>query len=162
MEFVYVWHTLRRLGTSYPDLPDLTHDVFIIAWRKRADYDPERALRPWLFGIAFRVCARHRRRRWLLRLAGLEREPADPAPSPAEQLEELQQRAQLQRALAGVSVKLRPVLLMHDLDEQSMPGIAAALELPVKTAYSRLRLGREQLLRALRKLQQLCRYRRRR
>src|SRR6266849_1516490 len=61
-EFPYVWHSLRRLGVQGRDLEDLTHDVFATAFRRRADYDPSRPMRPWLFGIAFRVASEFRRR----------------------------------------------------------------------------------------------------
>jgi len=38
-EYEYVKRTLERLGARGADLPDLTHDVFFIAWRRRLDYD---------------------------------------------------------------------------------------------------------------------------
>ena len=60
--FDYVWHTLRRLGVRAADLEDLAHDVFVAFHRTRATYDPSRPIRPWLFGIAFRVSSDHRRR----------------------------------------------------------------------------------------------------
>ena len=37
--FAYVWRALRRLGIRDADLPDLTHDVFVVVYRKLADFD---------------------------------------------------------------------------------------------------------------------------
>ena len=58
----YVARTLRRLGIREADLEDLTHDVFVTFHRKLHQYDPSRPVRPWLFGIAFRLASEHRRR----------------------------------------------------------------------------------------------------
>jgi RNA polymerase sigma-70 factor, ECF subfamily len=46
----------------------------------------------------------------------------------------------------------RAVLLLHDLQETPMTEIAAMLEIPLQTAYSRLRVGREELVRAARRM----------
>jgi RNA polymerase sigma-70 factor (ECF subfamily) len=39
----------------------------------------------------------------------------------------------------------RAVFVLHDLDGTSMPVVAESLEIPLNTAYSRLRLAREVL-----------------
>ena len=54
-EFGYVWKVLARLGAQENHREDLAHDVFATAFRHLGDYDPARPVRPWLFGIAFRV-----------------------------------------------------------------------------------------------------------
>jgi RNA polymerase sigma-70 factor (ECF subfamily) len=41
---------------------------------------------------------------------------------------------------------------MADFDEVSVPEIAEALELPLNTAYSRLRIAREELTAAVQRL----------
>ena len=81
--FSYVFHTLRRLGVAARDLPDVTHDVFVTAYRRFCEYDPSRPLRPWLFGIALRLAADHRRlARHRREVSGAPIEQArDPAPS---------------------------------------------------------------------------------
>src|SRR5690606_1467731 len=60
-ELGYVLASLRRLGVRPGDVEDLAHDVFVVALRRLADLDPARPARPWLFGIALRVAADHRR-----------------------------------------------------------------------------------------------------
>src|SRR4051812_36542553 len=60
--FNYVWHSLRRIGVQDADLEDLAHDVFVAFYRGLDNYDPTRPVKPWLFGICFRVASDHRRR----------------------------------------------------------------------------------------------------
>jgi Sigma-70 region 2 len=67
-----------RLGPD--DAGDLTADTFIDAFRRRASFDSSRgAVRPWLFGIATRLVAQHRRAE-ARRYRALARTPAEPDP----------------------------------------------------------------------------------
>ena len=154
--FDYVWRQLRRLGIARADLPDVTHDVFVIVHRRLNSFDRDRPVRPWLFGILFRVAAGHHRlfrqtRELLPRSAG-GLDPEDPAPLPDDALLDRQARAVASRALDALDARLRSVLEMHDLGDRAVPEIAAALQIPVKTVYSRLRLARERLATAASRL----------
>ena len=51
----------------------------------------------------------------------------------------------LMRALDGLEPDRRAVFVAHDLEGLAMPQIAEAFEVPLNTAYSRLRLARENL-----------------
>jgi RNA polymerase sigma-70 factor, ECF subfamily len=145
-EFAYVWKTLRRLGAPPADLEDLAHDVFMVVHRHLDDYDPLRPLRPWLFGIALRVVSDFRRLGRNLREVASERvEPVDGAPTPHDRLEDREARELLMKALDGLDLERRAVFVMHDLDEIPVPEIADRLSIPVNTAYSRLRLAREEV-----------------
>lgn len=145
-EFAYVLNTLRRLGVRESDLEDVTHDVFIIVHRLLPEYDPERPLRPWLFGVAFRVASDYRRLARHMREVPEEPmdEPADPSLPADEQIASAQARRLVINALDELELDRRAVLVLHDIDGQAMPQIAEALGIPLNTAYSRLRLGREQ------------------
>src|SRR5262245_51695660 len=61
--FAYVFRTLRRLGVRTAELDDLVQEAFTGLLRRMPDYEPDRPIEPWLFGIAFRVAAAHRRHR---------------------------------------------------------------------------------------------------
>jgi RNA polymerase sigma-70 factor (ECF subfamily) len=142
-EFSYVWKTLRRLGAPPHDIEDLAHDVFVVVHRHLGDYDPTRPLRPWLFGIAMRVVADFRRAgRNLHEVVGDVVEPIDTAPSPHDRMEGMEARALLQKALDKLDLDQRAVFVMHEIDEVPVPEIATALDIPLNTAYSRLRLAR--------------------
>ena len=142
-EFPYVWKTLRRLGAPAQDLEDLAHDLFVVVHRHLSDFDPDRPLRPWLFGIAVRVVADFRRSpRSAREFLGETAEPVDGAPSPHERMEGTEARAVLMKALDGLDLDRRAVFVMHELDEIPVPEVASTLAIPLNTAYSRLRLAR--------------------
>jgi RNA polymerase sigma-70 factor (ECF subfamily) len=151
--FSYVWHSLRRLGILEKDLEDLSHDVFI-AFYKNGSFDRSRAIKPWLFGICFRVASDHRRRAYVR----LEVAPKDEAAwagqaPPADELYDEQARRRLvQNALETLDMDQRSVFIMHDIDGYSMPEIQAVLDVPLNTLYSRLRLARNHFANAVKKL----------
>jgi RNA polymerase sigma-70 factor, ECF subfamily len=153
-EIGYVMHALRKLGAPERELEDLAHDVFVAVHRKLDDYDPERPVRPWLFGIAFRVASDHRRRaqsrREVLRDGPADIE--DVRPSAEEQMARGEDRRLVTRALDAIAIDRRAVFVMHDMDGISVPEIARVLEVPLNTAYSRLRLAREEFRDAVRRL----------
>jgi RNA polymerase sigma-70 factor (ECF subfamily) len=152
-QFAYAWKTLRRLGVFERDLPDVTHDLFVVVLRMLDQYDSSRPIKPWLFGIAFRVVSDYRRSARVTREV-LEAIPevADRGPGVDEQVATAQARALLMRALGELDLDRRAVVVMHDLDGQPAPDIATALDIPLATAYSRLRLGREDLSAAVKRL----------
>jgi RNA polymerase sigma-70 factor (ECF subfamily) len=151
--FDYVWNRLRRLGVREADLEDLVHEVFVKVHGHTADYDPSRPIRAWLFGFAFRVAADQRRlARHRMEVLGSSVEPIDPMRRADDRLEADEERALVQAALDGVELDRRAVLLMHDVDEVPVPAIARELGIPVGTAYSRLRLAREDLSAAVTRL----------
>ena len=157
-ELAYVWHSLRRLGVRPADLEDLTQEVFLRAFRSFADYDSTRPLRPWLFAIAYRLAAEHRqlaRHRYEVGAetsSGLPVDAVDPSPGPEAALERSRAQALTLRALEAVSLDRRAVFVLHELNGHSIPELADALEIPLNTAYSRLRLARAEFEKEVRRL----------
>jgi RNA polymerase sigma-70 factor (ECF subfamily) len=150
-ELGYLLGSLRRLGVRHADVEDVVHEVFLVMHRRWQDYDQQRPLRPWLFGIAYRVAAAQRRsgaREFLVESD--EAEARDLLPDDAAAASET--RSLLLKALAHVPLERRAVLLMHDVDEMPMREIAEQLALPLFTAYSRLRKARKELDAALQRL----------
>ena len=144
-ELRWVWRTLWRLGVRERDLEDVAHDVFVVVHRKLADYDPQRPLRPWLFGICFRTALDRRRKSSHKNEIPTEREDnvADAAAVDATALiERNQSKALVHKALATLPLEQRAVFVLHELEGQSIPECAAILEAPLNTLYSRLRLAR--------------------
>lgn len=142
-ELDYVWASLRRLGVPNASLEDLCHDVFVTAWRKLADYDRARPIRPWLFGIAYRIASDLRNRAYQQReVLDDEADAVDETNGPHEQAEQAQARAVVARALEHIPLERRGVFVMHDIDGTPIPEIAETFGIPLNTAYSRLRLAR--------------------
>jgi RNA polymerase sigma-70 factor, ECF subfamily len=149
-ELDFVYRCLRRFGISGADAEDLAQEVFLVVWRRWADYDRTRPLRPWLGGIAFRVASDFRRRVRPEVPAGFVDGP-DEAGHLDDQVSARQARQLVRQVLAGLPEKQRVVLIMHDLDGIAMPEIAAALDAPMTTLYSRLVTARRSFARTLKR-----------
>ena len=150
-EMPYVWNFLRRLGVKTDgDIEDLTQEVFIRAFQGWNKFDASRPLRPWLLGIAFRVAsdflrlARHR-----VEQSGDAAEASHGARSPEDLVAAAQDRALVERAIQSLPMERRSVLVLHDLQGCAAPEIAEALEIPLNTVYSRLRVARGEVATAI-------------
>ncbi len=151
--FAYVWGSLRRLDVREADLEDQAHEVFLKVHSHLHQYDPARPIRPWLFAFAFRVASDYRRlARHRIEVLGAHVEAVDPERPADAGIQLAEDRALLASALDTVALERRAVLMLHELDEVPVPAIASALGIPVGTASSRLRLGREDLAAAVHRL----------
>lgn len=149
----YVWSTLRHMGVQPSDLEDLTHDVLLAVFRRLGDFDATREVRPWLFGIALRVVSHYRRRahrRLEVPVAIVDEVEGsvDSSIAPDERAALRQAEGIAERALEAIPLDRRGVFLMHEIDGCGMPEIARVMEIPLNTAYSRLRLARADFFRA--------------
>ncbi len=152
-EFDYVWASLRRLGVHPRDLEDVAQDVFVHVHRRLDSYDASRPIRPWLFAFAARCASDWRRlSRHRVELLGIDTQAADGTPSADALVERLQDADLVVRALDFVDADRRAVFILHELDECPMKEIAEALDLPLFTGYSRLRVAREEFTAAIRRL----------
>ena len=143
-QFSYVWSTLRRFGVAPSDVEDLTQEVFVRVHARLIQYDPERPIRPWLFGIALGVASNHvRLARHRNEVVAETTHVGDPSLGADECLAKVQERALVHEALQSVPIHQRAVLILHEMDGCTIPDVAVALGIGLNTAYSRLRLGRE-------------------
>jgi RNA polymerase sigma-70 factor (ECF subfamily) len=148
-EVDFVYRSLQRLGAASSDLDDLVQEVFLALCASWSKYDPTRALRPYLFGIAFRIVANHRRKtRHEVACGPVEME--DDRPGPDELLVAKRSGALLLDALERIPLRRRAVLVMHELDGVPVKEVATALGIPLFTVYSRLRKARRELAAAVR------------
>jgi RNA polymerase sigma-70 factor (ECF subfamily) len=150
-ELDYVYRTLRRLGTAASEVDDLAQEVFLALRRCWSTYDQGRPLRPFLFGISFRIAAAYERKRRREVAFGVV-EVGDAGPGPDDALVSKQARALVLAALERIPLPRRAVLVMHDIDDIPVSEVASALEIPLFTVYSRLRKARRELEGAIRRL----------
>lgn len=150
----HVGHSLRRLGVRPADVPDLVQEVFIVVHRILPDYDPERPMWPWLFGVVYRTAAAYRRKayREVLDDGTMTAERADSTKNVEEAMQRGQDRELVIAALQEVELGRRAVFVMADIDGVAVPEIARALGLGLNTTYSRLRLAREDFRAAAQRL----------
>jgi RNA polymerase sigma-70 factor (ECF subfamily) len=153
-DFDYVWESLRRLGVHASDREDLAQEVFVRVYRRLDRYDPSRPIRPWLFAFVVRCASDWRRLAWR-RVESLEQhpQPIGSAPRADDALSRMQDRTLVERALEHIALGRRPVFILHELEECPMKEVAELLGIPLFTAYSRLRVAREEFASAVRRLQ---------
>lgn len=137
----------RRLRNSVAD--DLAAETFAIAYRRWADLDPSRPVRPWLYGISANLLRHHwRKERRMLR--AFARSGIDPFTPRDDELsvERLDAHARKQ-TLAAALAELRPVerevLLLHAWADLTDSEIAQALSVPIGTVKSRLHRAKQRL-----------------
>ena len=147
-------YLVRRIG---PDEADgMVGEIFRIAFEKRATYDIERATgstrsaRPWLYGIATNLVAKHRRgeaRRIhaIARLAAQRLPPLDLADRVSAVVDAGEQWVHVADAVTALPEPERDALVLHVWESLSYEEIAAALEIPVGTVRSRLNRARKRL-----------------
>jgi RNA polymerase sigma-70 factor (ECF subfamily) len=150
-ELDYVFHTLRRLGGGPGDVDDMAHEVFLALRGSWHRYDPQRPVRPYLYGIMCRVAAGYRRKRDR-EVVTTNLEIVDPAPTLDERLDAVRGRRIVLAALQRIPLPQRAVLISHDIDGVPVADIARDLAIPLFTVYSRLRRGRQQFRVAARRL----------
>jgi RNA polymerase sigma-70 factor (ECF subfamily) len=151
-ELDYLFETLRRLGAGRGEIEDLAHEVFVVLHRNWRVLDTTRPLRPYLFGVAFRIVCAHRRRRARETLhADLDLDDST-ATSPEAALQTKESLALLLAALERVPLPRRAVVVMHELDGVPIAEVARRLSVSRFGAYARLRKGRKELAAAVQRL----------
>jgi len=148
-------YVAARLGAAAAD--DLTAETFLVAFRKRDTFDPARGeVRPWLFGIATNLVARHRRDE-ARRYAALARVPAgrldEPDAGPEERavarVGAQRLAGRLAAALAELAAGDRDALLIVAVGQLSYAEAAIALDIPAGTVASRISRARAKVREAL-------------
>jgi RNA polymerase sigma-70 factor, ECF subfamily len=140
----HIWRAVRNLGVREADIEDVCQEVFVVVHRKLATFEGRSALRTWIYGIALRVVADYRKKahRKHERLMG---ELPERGIHAQQELAASQQQAW--RMLAGLldslSEERRRVFVLYELEQLPMREVAALIECPLQTAYSRLEAARE-------------------
>ena len=139
---------VRRVGRDTAD--ELLGDTFRIAFERRTTFDVDRpSARPWLYGIATNLVAKHRRTE-ARRLRATARLAADREPDVAT--DRVVSALDAERAWPSVLDGLtelpdgeRDALLLHVWEELTYEEVADALAIPVGTVRSRLNRARSRL-----------------
>ena len=143
--FAFVWKALRRLQVPDSSLKDALQDVFLVVHRRLGEFEGRAKVSTWLFGICLRVAKDHRR------LAHVRREVfddsnfasfMDPRADTAALAEQRERVLLFEAALAALDARQRAVFVLFELENMTGAQIAESLQIPVGTAYSRLRLAR--------------------
>jgi len=160
LDFTHVYETwfdpclrwLRALGIPDSDLEDVGQEVFVVVERKLHRFEGDRVA-AWLYRIAVRTASDHRRRAWFRRLWGRgghvqldEVQCHAPGPGPAELLERAEAERQLDAVLASMSEKRRVAFSLFEFEGYTGEEIAALLDVPVATVWTRLHHARKEFV----------------
>jgi RNA polymerase sigma-70 factor (ECF subfamily) len=151
VHFAFVWRTLRLLGVAEAALEDAAQDVFAVVSHKLPEFAGRSSLRTWLFSIVRRTAANYRRshRRKIRPLVPLSDTFVGSEPTPQAHAEAQEAARAIERFCETLDPDRRALFVLALLEEVPASEIAGALGVPTNTIYSRVRLLRSALERAL-------------
>jgi RNA polymerase sigma-70 factor (ECF subfamily) len=142
----FVWRNLRRVGNSPADADEIVQEAFLVAARKLDEMRPG-SERAYLLAIAMNI-ASTRRRSYSREVVRLDRSSAsfnpEPTLNPEQVVERQQARRELDAILLAMTLELRTVFVLYELEEMNTREIAELLDLKEGTVASRLRRAREE------------------
>ncbi len=129
------------MGVAPQAIDDVLQDTFLIVHRKLPEFSGPH-IRAWLSRILHNTIREHRRR--YRRKEDKLGEEIDVAhhDTPEHAAIRSQATQQLLAILSELDDDQRAVFVLTELEEMSAPEISEALEVPLNTVYSRLRLAR--------------------
>jgi RNA polymerase sigma-70 factor, ECF subfamily len=147
--FDFVWTCARRLGVPEEAIDDVVQEIFIVVHARLKTLERPASLRSWLYGVVRRTVSSYHRGR------NSRKARESPAPLSEETANPLQLTpldltvlgADIKRLwllLAELDLPKREVLILAELEEMTAPEIAEAVGIPLNTAYSRLRVARQE------------------
>jgi RNA polymerase sigma-70 factor (ECF subfamily) len=154
-----VFNLAYKFVGRHDEAEDLTQDIFLKIFKALHTFDRRANFQTWLISISRNLCIDHYRsvrkeRQTIARdVDASELSPATKERGPLAQLEQIDLKDLIRRALAELPESLRTAVVLRDLQEYSYQEIADELHLPEGTVKSRINRGRLELARQLRKLQ---------
>ena len=146
-----VYATAVRIVRRHDVADDVVQEAFLRAHQALGRFDLARPFGPWICRIAANLAVNHVRSPQAREEALPEAHAETPVPggSPLVGVLETEARAELARALEGLSADQRAVFVLRVYDDLSYKEIAEALEISIGTVMSRLSRARERLRVAL-------------
>jgi RNA polymerase sigma-70 factor (ECF subfamily) len=144
--FDFVWASARRLGVGEEAVDDVVQEVFIVIHKRLHTLEQPEALRSWIYGIVRRTVSSHHRARRHRTGSGVTSTDDIELPSLRPLASDLAEQSDQVKLLYGLLDELPPtkreVFTLVEIDELTVPEVAGLLEIPLNTAYSRLRSAR--------------------
>jgi RNA polymerase sigma-70 factor, ECF subfamily len=144
-----------QLTLNRADAEDAVQETFLRALRAWETYEERSRVGAWLDRILVNVVRELGRRRTLYRrqvepqVAVLAPPEGDSEDTPERRAERRETLALVERALLGVPMSFREVLVLRHFEERSTAEVAALLDMPEATVRTRLKRGRDMLIAAL-------------
>ncbi len=150
----FVARTIQRLTGHGAHVDDLTQEVFIVAFKKRGEFEGRSSLQTWLYAIARNLCFRYLRgqKRFLLFQANLaRRDVAEEPTGPQDDLEQLESIARVHRVLQALPLKQREIAVLYELEGLEGRVIAEMVGVPLGTVWTRLTQARKSIEKLMRR-----------
>ncbi|MFI5178249.1 MAG: RNA polymerase sigma factor [Vicinamibacterales bacterium] len=154
-----VFNLAYKFVGRHDEAEDLTQDIFLKIFKALHTFDRRANFQTWLISISRNLCIDHYRSvRKERETMARDVDPSHLTPvsrerGPHSQLEQLDLKDLVRRALAELAPALRQAVVLRDLQEFSYQEIADQLGLPEGTVKSRINRGRLELARQIRRLQ---------
>lgn len=149
-----VFALATRMCGNPEDAAEAAQEAFLAAWQGLRFFRGDSSFSTWLYRLTSNACVDLLRREGRHRAAAgpslddeeLNRDvPDSTVPSPQEEAERRELRAQIEEGLRALSPEHRQVLVLREMHQLSYDEIADALDLDVGTVKSRISRGRKQL-----------------
>ena len=147
-----VYRTALVISGDPEAAADLLQDVFLRLFRFADRIDHERPLEPWLHRMTANLSYTwvKRNHRWLRPLEDLaEWLVGSSKNAPHEIVEQRDDWDCVQRAVSGLPLPQRVVVVLYYLNDLSVQEISEILDVPIGTIKSRLHYGRQALKKSL-------------
>lgn len=141
-------HALRVLGNG-SDAEEITQETMLRLWKLAPDWRRgEAKVSTWAYRVVANLCTDRLRRGRATPLEDVE-EPADPALSAEDRLQQSARHDALQAALMALPERQRQAVVLRHIDGLANPQIAAILEIGVEAVESLTARGKRALAQAL-------------
>src|SRR3954454_23624576 len=151
--FDFVWTSARRLGIQPSGMDDLIQEVFLVIHAKLHTVEKRESLRSWIYSVVRRTASNHRRARRVHADASSgppgDGEALSREPTPLENTERNAGFQLLMSLLDQLDGPKLEIFALVDVEDMSVPEAAEVLGIPLNTAYSRLRVARQNFEAAL-------------
>ena len=135
---------LTRLTNRYEDAEEIINDTLWIVWQRAGDFRDASRVSTWIMGIAYRRALKMFRRAATHQRA-MTLEIADTETAVADEIQALEERQYLERALAQLPLEQRLVLEFSYYMDHSCEEIGEIMECPVNTVKTRMFNARRKL-----------------
>lgn len=143
--------TLYYVLGNQDDAQDAAQDAFLKCWRNRQSMVEIRNLRAWIFRVGLNAAKDLQRSAWRRRAKPLTANAPEPGvmPSPADLLENKEDRTRLQQALMELRPEEKAVFLLRQNGDLTYEEIADLRRAPVGTVKTQMRSALQKLRRVL-------------
>ncbi|HCC05780.1 TPA: hypothetical protein DEP94_00225 [Candidatus Nomurabacteria bacterium] len=146
---------IKRFLQNEEDITDIVQNVFIKVFINLQSFDVDRLFNSWIYRIAHNETVTYLKKRGNEKVSFLDFDTMFPHPFAKETADKPTLDKELEdlmtSSLSLIPLKYKEILVLYYYEELSYQEIADILHIPIATAGVRLRRGREQLERHIKK-----------